>query len=63
MPKGIGHKKFWKIQTIRLSEEDLKKLDELGEKKYRNKSRAAVVRLMIEDVWVYYQMRSRMDVH
>jgi predicted DNA-binding protein len=51
MPKGIGHKKFWKLQTVRMKEEDQKRLDEIADKIYRTKSRSAAIRLLIEDRW------------
>jgi predicted DNA-binding protein len=51
MPKGIVHKKLWKLQTVRMKEEDQKRLDEIAEKVYRTKSRSAAIRLLIEDSW------------
>ena len=51
MSKGVVHRARWKIQTVRLSEEDLKRLDEIGGREYRTKSRAQTIRLMIEDRW------------
>jgi len=51
MGKGIGHRIWTKLQTIRMSEEELKMLDEVATKKYRTISRAQAIRLMIEDKW------------
>jgi hypothetical protein len=44
-------KTVWKLQTIRMTEEDLEKLEEIATKKYRTNSRAQAIRWMIEDAW------------
>lgn len=40
-----------KQQSIRLSLEDIERLEQIGQKKYRLRSRAQTIRLMIEDSW------------
>jgi hypothetical protein len=40
----------WKIQTLRLNEEDLERLEQVR-RWYRVDSRASAMRLLIEDKW------------
>jgi hypothetical protein len=53
----MGAKQAWKVQTVRLTDEDIERLMEVGKKKYRSSNKSQVIRFLIEDAWREEVMR------